>query len=245
LRIALAVLAVGLTTATSAVAAEVRVMSAGAVEPGLEAAARLFRERTGDVVTIQYATGPQLQARLAAGESADLLIAPRAVMQTAKAAGKVAGEPVVVGRVGIGVAIRKGAPRPDISSAEALAQAMRAAKAVVYNRGSTGVHIEGAVKAMGLAEPLAARTVRPENGEGVVARLVEGSGAEIGFGAATEIRLGEAKGVELVGPAPGAFQNATTYVAAPFVGARPQTQAFLTLLTGAEGRAALTAAGAE
>jgi molybdate transport system substrate-binding protein len=245
LRIALALLAAALVAASSAAAAEVRVMSAGAVEPGLEAAARLFRERTGNAVTIRYGTGPQLQARLAGGESADLLIAPRAVMQTAQAAAKVTGEPVVVGRVGIGVAVRKGAPRPDISSVAALTEALRAAKTVVYNRGSTGVHVEGAVKALGLAEPLAAKTVRPDNGEGVVARLVEGSGPEIGFGAVTEIRLGEPKGIELVGPAPGAFQNATTYLAAPFAGAGPETQAFLALLTGAEGRAVLTAAGAE
>ena len=127
MRIALALLAAALVAASSAAAAEVRVMSAGAVEPGLEAAARLFRERTGNAVTIRYGTGPQLQARLAGGESADLLIAPRAVMQTAQAAAKVTGEPVVVGRVGIGVAVRKGAPRPDISSVAALTEALRAA----------------------------------------------------------------------------------------------------------------------
>src|SRR2546422_4475233 len=94
--------------AGSAMAAEIRVLSAGAVEPGLRAAAAAFKKQSGHDVKITFNTAPEIRKRIAGGEAFDVVIAPPAALDEFAGAGKISADRVDVGRVGLGVA---GPPR--------------------------------------------------------------------------------------------------------------------------------------
>jgi molybdate transport system substrate-binding protein len=192
-------------------AAQVNVLSAGAVEPGLRAAAAAFQKATGQSVNLTFATTPQVRTRIAAGESFDVVIAPPDALDEFAKAGRLGSERVLLGRVGIGVAVRPGAPVPDISSADALRKSVLDAESVVFNRASTGLYVENLLKKMGIYDQVAAKTTRYPDGASVLEHLLKGSGRELGFGATTEILLYREKGLRLVGPLPAAVQNYTRY----------------------------------
>ncbi|HTP74180.1 MAG TPA: substrate-binding domain-containing protein [Burkholderiaceae bacterium] len=211
--------AVGVT-GTHTNAAEVRVLSAGAVEPGVRAAIARFEHASGDRVRVGFAAAPTLRERSARPDAADaadgydLLIAPMAVLDAAAGAGVVRLERMVLGSVGIGVAVRPGAPVPDIATPDALKASLLAADSVVYNRASTGVLVERVVRDLGIADALAGKTTRVADGAAVMAHLLQGHGRELGLGAITEILLHKDQGLVYVGPLPGALQSKTTYAAA-------------------------------
>jgi len=94
--------------------AEIKVLSAGAVEPGLRAAAGAYTKQSGNPVNITFNTAPEIRKRVAAGEVFDVVIAPPAALE--EFAGKVSSDRAGLGRVGLGVAVRPGADVPDISS---------------------------------------------------------------------------------------------------------------------------------
>ena len=244
--VAVAVLASVLADAANA--AEVSVLSAGAVEPGLVAASDLFREKTGHDVKIRFATAPAIRQRVGAGDIADVVLAPPAVVDELARAGKLdAQRRVTVGRVGVGVAVRDGAPVPDVSSSDALKRAVVDAESLVYNQASTGTYVEGLLQRLAIADEVKARTTRYPDGDAVMGHLIEGSGKEIGFGAITEIMLYKDKGLRLVGPLPGDLQNYTTYAAAPMTGAaNPDgAKAFLDFLGGSEAKGEFSSKGIE
>lgn len=216
LSLAVALLAFA-AAASGARAAEIHVLSAGAVEPGLVAAADLFRKNTGILVDIRFATAPALRQRIGAGEQADIVIAPPAVIEDLAKAGRLdAGRAVPVGRVGVGVAVREGAAAPDVSTADALRQTVLGAPSLVYNQASTGLYLDGLFERWGIADQVKAHATRYPNGEAVMEHLIKGTGHEIGFGAITEIMLYRDKGVRFVAPLPADVQNYTSYTAAPF-----------------------------
>src|SRR5262252_10339898 len=119
-RFMLASFAAVLLSGAPAFAAEIKVFSAGAVEPGLVRAIEAFKRASGDTVKVEFNTAPQLAKRLAAGDVADVLIAPPAALdQQAKDGKVVADGRITVGRVGAGVVMRAGLPIPDISTTAA------------------------------------------------------------------------------------------------------------------------------
>jgi len=234
--------------APAASAQELAILSAGAVEPGLERVAEVFRKDTGHEIQIRYAAAPALRQALREGLAADVLIAPTAVLGDPAAAGKFGPEaPVIVGRVGVGVAVRKGLPKPDVATTDALKAAVLGADRVIYNRASTGVYVEELFRKLGIAGDIAGKTERFPDGASVMERLIAGSGNEIGFGATTEIGLFARQGLQLVGPLPGDVQNYTTYEAVTVAGARNAEGArtFLRFLQSARARALLRPQGVE
>jgi molybdate transport system substrate-binding protein len=198
-------------------AAEVVVLSAGAVEPGLKPVLAAFERESGHRVSVSFATAPQIRERVASGAAQpDLVIAPTAVLDELAAGAKVdMAQRVSIGRVGIGVAVRPGGARPDLTSADTLKRALLDADAVVYNRASTGVYVEALIKRWGLAETLQPKTVRFADGASVMEHVLSSSGNQIGLGAMTEILLLKQRGLVLVGPLPPEVQNFTHYEAAP------------------------------
>src|SRR6266571_967951 len=200
--------------AGTAVAAEIKVLSAGAVEPGLRAAAAAFRKQSGHEVNIAFNTTREIRKRIGGGDAFDVVIAPPAALDEFAGAGKVAADRVNVGRVGLGVAVRPGAPVPDISSSEALKRSVLQAESIVFNRASSGIYFESLLKKMGIYEQLQARTTRYD-GASVMEHVLKGKGREIGFGPVTEILQHREKGLKLVGPLPSEVQNYTSYSAAP------------------------------
>lgn len=234
--------------AASVSAAELAVMSAGAVEPGLLVLVDQFMKTSGHSVRIEYATGPQLAERLAAGRTADVLIAPAAVVDRAIADRRVdAGTRVTVGRVGVGVVVRRDAPTPDVPSVDALRRAVLAADGVVYNQGSSGVYVDGMLNRLGVMDAIRTKTVRVSNGDATMQRLVTGSGNEIGFAAISEIKLAEPKGVRLVAPLPDAVQNFTTLDAVVMAGAHEPGAAaeFVRFMTTTAARQTFAAVGVQ
>ena len=212
-----AVLAVisGAMLASLAPAAEITVLSGGALEPGLKAAAAAFEKETGHRVKITFNTTPAMRKRVAAGDTFDVVIAPPAAIKEFAAAGRADEGGVNVGRVGSGVAVRPGAPVPDVSSAEAIKRAVLDAESIVFNRASTGIYIENMLKKMGVYEQIESKTVRYPDAFAVMDHLLTGKGREVGFGPITEILLFKEKGLVLVGPLPAEIQNYTSYVAVP------------------------------
>lgn len=221
----------------------VRVLSAGAVRPGLEAAVLGFRAATGEPVHIDYATAPELRERLAAGATADLLIAPVMLVNELAAAGRLAGERKALGRVGIGAAMRAAAPAPDIRDMAGLRRALEEAERVVLNRATTGLHLERLFERLGLAATVAPKAVRYPTGEEVMHHLLTGSGREIGFAPVPEIL--QASALRFLGPLPPEAQGITTYAVSLMPGAAPAAAALLEHLTGPDGRAAFALAGVE
>jgi len=202
--------------AGAAAAADIRVLSAVAVEPGLAKVADQFRRETNNRVRIQFfAATPQLERRLSVGEPADVLIAPSGLMNDQLRRGKVEAEAhSFIGRVGIGVTVRAAAPDPDIATLDRFKQSLLGADSIVYNHASTGLYLEKLFDLLGIAEQLKTKTIRYANSAQVLEHIIGGKGIEIGFGTITEIRQFEPKGLKLVGPLPEQVQNSTAYSAA-------------------------------
>ncbi len=198
----------------TAMAVDIKVLSAGAIEPGLVKLAEQFRKDTGHRARITFNTAPQIEKRLGGGEVPDVLIAPPGVMDNQMRRNKI--EPdthVVVGRVGVGVVVRAGANEPDIANLDRFKNSVLNAESLVYNQASTGLYLERMFDLLGIAEPLKRKTTRYANGAQVMEHVIAGNGNEIGFGAITEIRLMEPKGLKYVGPLPAQIQNYTSYAA--------------------------------
>lgn len=229
-------------------AAEVRVLSAGAVEPGLHAFATLVKRETGHDLKIQFNTTPQIAKRLAANEVYDILISPPAAIGQAAKDGKVIAETrVPVGRVGAGIIVRTSAAAPDVSTVDALGKSLVAADSVVYNTASTGLYLDKLFGKMGIIDQVKAKSTRYPNGASVMEHVIKGKGNEIGFGAITEIRLYESKGLKLVGPLSADVQNYTSYEAAVMSAApaADAARAVLKVLASPAGKAAFVSAGVE
>lgn len=214
----LAVTTALMLSATAATAAEITVLSGGAIEPGLHAAAVAFEKQSGHTVKITFNTTPQIVKRLEGGETFDVVIAPPATADVFVKAGKLESGGVNVGRVGLGAVVRPGAPRPDLSSADTLKKSVLEAESIVFNRASTGIYFENLLKKMGVYGDVEAKTARYADGASVMEHVLKGKGKEVGFGAITEILLYKEKGAIYVGPLPAEVQNYTSYVASPMSG---------------------------
>ena len=231
-----------------AAAADVKVLSAGAVEPGLQRAAAQFKRASGNEIKIQFNTAPQLAKRMAEGEVADILIAPPAVLDEQAKNGKISTQGrLTLGRVGAGVVVRSDAPSPEIATTDALKRVMLTADSIVYNTASSGLYLEKLFQRIGIAEQIKAKTTRYPNGKDVMDHIIKGRGNELGFGAITEIKLFEPKGLKLVGPLPPDIQNYTSYGAALINNApsADAAKAFLTYLATPEAKQIFAAAGIE
>jgi molybdate transport system substrate-binding protein len=228
-----------LLAARPALAAEINVLSAGAVEPGLAASLAGFRAAGGPPVHIAYATAPQLRERMLGGETPDILVAPLTLL--GELGGRLAGPVVPLGKVGVGIVVRPGAPEPAIRDAETLRAAVEQADAVVFNRASTGMYMDRLFDRLGLTAVVTPKAQRYPTGAAVMEHLLHGTGREIGFGAITEIKLVPA--LRYLGPLPPGLQNTTAYGAAALPGG--QGAELLRWLAGPEARRALDAAGVE
>ena len=205
-------LVAGVLIAQVLAAGEVAVLSAGAVEPGLKAAAAAFEKQTRHVVKITFNTVPQVRKRIDGGERADVVIATPAVLDELAKAGKIEKERAPIGRIGMGVAVRSGAAAPDITSGDAFKRSLLAGEGVVFSRGSSGLYFEGLLKKMGIADQIRQGHALQEGAE-VFEHVLKGKGNEVAVGQLTGWVFRD-KGLRLVGPLPADVQNYTSYAAA-------------------------------
>jgi len=239
--------AVGLWLAASGAAAEeIRALCAGATKVAVTELARSFHAATGDGVALAFDTVGGIRQRLAKGEAADVAIVSREVLDDMERAEvTVPGVKFDLGTVGIGVAVRAGAPLPDIATPEALRQTLLAAKSIVAvdpaAGGTSGIHFAKVLERLGIAEQIRSR-LRLLPG-GFVAEAVAKGEAELAVTQITEIL--PVAGVRLAGPLPAELQKTTTYSGA-IIRHTPAAEAatrFLRYLAGDTGRAGFAAAG--
>jgi molybdate transport system substrate-binding protein len=199
--------------ALPATAVELKVLSAGAMQPPVSVLLDARRAKTGDKIDVVFTPIGGIMKRLDDGERFDLLIVPaEAADALAKQNRIVASTRVALGETGIGVAVRKGAPQPDISTPEAFKQALLNAKSIVMvdpERGTSGRYLAGVFKDLGIADAIAGKTRKVDGGY-VVEAVAHGE-VELGVHQITEIL--PVPGVTLVGPLPAPLQKITTYVA--------------------------------
>lgn len=235
-----------LALATVANAAEITVISGGAIEPGLKAAAAAFEKQSGHKVSITFNTTPQMTKRVAAGDSFDVIIAPPGAVKQFAAAGKVEAGGVDVGRVGSGVAVRPGAPVPAITTADDVKKAVLEAESIVFNTASTGIYFENLLKKWGIYEQVQGKAARYTTGAEVMKHALKGKGKEVAFGPITEILLEKEHGLILVGPFPAEIQNYTSYIAVPMsAGTQKDAAQALVRFLGGPGKPLFVAAGIE
>jgi molybdate transport system substrate-binding protein len=227
--------------------AEVSLLSAGAVKPGLVKVIDAFQSASGHSVNMAFATAPAIVKRIDADEPVDVVIAPEAVLNKLENSGKIAAVARIIGRIGVGVLVRAGALHPKIASVEELKQSLLSAESLVYNQASTGIYLETLFDRLGIGAELKAKSaVYPDFG-GVLEHISKAKSGEIGFGATTVIIENQAKGVTFVGPLPAEIQNYTTYVAALKVDstAKAAAQQFIDYLASSMSKSLFAAAGIE
>jgi molybdate transport system substrate-binding protein len=221
------------------------VLSAGAVKPGLLRVIHAFQHDTGYKVNVTFATAPESRKRLSGDEVGDVVVAPPQLLDDLVNSGKVAGERVMVGSIGVGVMVRTGTNLPQIATVNELKQALLSAESVVYNQASTGIYLEALFDRLGIAAGLKTKTTRYPDAAAVLEHVSKGRGKEIGFGATTVILEAKDKGLAFVGPLPAEIQNYTTYLAAVAAGAVNGDVArdFVAYLVSPSARAELAEAG--
>jgi molybdate transport system substrate-binding protein len=225
-----------------------RLLSAGAIEPGLVAAVDAYNARGKDQAHITWATTPAIRQHLANGDVFDIVIASDPAVDEFSQQQKVAGEQrVPVGRVGIAVFARNDVNVPDISSVDALKQAVLNAESLVFNRASSGLYVETLLKKLGLLDRIQEKTKRFHNGPTMMEHLMNGKGNEIAFGAIIEILMFRDQGLKLAAPLPEDVQHWTAYAAVPMVAAphAAGAQSFLHYLASAPAKALFAAHGIE
>jgi molybdate transport system substrate-binding protein len=198
------------TTAT-----EIRVFASGAFKAAYLALVPAFKSASGHRVVTAWGSSvagapTSIPARLAAGEPVDLVIMAGEGLDRLIGEGRiVAGSRVDLARSGIGVAVRAGAPRPDLSTADALIRAIGRAKSVAHSSSASGVYLKGLFQRLGLTETLGDR-IRQVEGEPVGAVVARGE-AEIGFQQVSELL--PVPGIDFVGPLPPELQHYTVFSA--------------------------------
>ncbi len=195
-------------------AAEIKVLTGGAFKPVVMAVVSDFEKQTGHKVTVDNGTAGQLQKRIESGESFDVAVITPAVVDDLAGKGKIAaGSRVNLAGVGVGVMVKEGAAKPDVSTVEAFKRALLAAKTVAYidpaSGGSSGIYIEKLLVQLGIAEQIRPKAKLKKGGH--VADLIVSGEAELGLHQISEIVV--VKGVTLVGPLPKEIQNTTIYAA--------------------------------
>ena len=210
----LAIPSVALCSA-AAQADTLKVLTAGAFKQVVVAMAPAFETRTGHKLEIQNDTAGALLRRVGAGETFDVLMLTPASLQTLASTGRVLPDSIApLAKVGIGVAVKAGAPKPRIGTVADLKQTLLDARKVAYidpaAGGSSGIYLDGLFERMGIAEAIRAKAVLVPGGL-VAERLVSGE-ADLAVHQISEIL--PVKGVEMVGPLPAEVQNETTYAGA-------------------------------
>lgn len=227
-------------------AAELKVLTAGAYKPVLAELVAPFEKATGHKVTVDNDTAGGLVRRISGGEAFDIVVNTPAGFKDLAAKGSyIAGEPQTLATVGVGVAVKDGAPKPDISTVEAFKKALLDAKSVAFvdpaAGGTSGIYIMSLLEKWGIADKIKPKAVLVPGGL-VLTRVASGE-AEIGMQQISEVLA--VKGVSLVGPLPAEIQISTSYSGAISASTKEPdaAKALMTMLSGPVAAAVLKAKG--
>jgi molybdate transport system substrate-binding protein len=215
---------VALLVATAAAnAAEINAFISTAIKAATDELLPPFERATGHTIRASYAPSGALIPRFDGGEPVDVFLTDSAAIDELIKRGKVVADRTDLARTGIGIAVRKGAPRPDVSSAEALKRALLAAKSVGHAAPSggsiTAAHIREVFRRLGIAAEMAPKVKLAAGGpNGRVSVLVSSGEAEIGLQQVSELLSNPE--VEVIGMLPAELQQTTIYSAGVTTNAR-------------------------
>jgi molybdate transport system substrate-binding protein len=189
------------------------------------AAAELFRKfekQNGTSLAVAWGTAPMLVARIEAGERADVLILSRAGIDRLIKQGKiVSGSDLTLAGSGVAIAVKAGAPKPDISTPDALKQTLLKAKSIAYSEpsagGASGVYFAELLERMGIAEQMKPKTKYPPAG-GFSAELLLTGAAELAVQQKPELL--HVSGVDIVGFLPGELNMVTEFAVGIMAGSK-------------------------
>ena len=232
--------------APAAQAAEIKVLSAGAFLQVVQTLVPDFEEETGNTVKVETDTAGGLRRRVAAGEAFDVAIITEPVIDALIKDGKlIASTHTKLATVGVGVGVKEGAPKLDVSTVEGLKRALLAAKAVAYidpaSGGTSGIYVDKLLERLGIADQVRPKAKLKRGGH--AADFVASGEADIVLQQMSEIV--PVKGVTLVGPLPAEVQNITTYSAAVSANSsnRGVAEALIRLFSDPKGAALLKTKG--
>jgi len=241
----LAAIAAMLAT-TSLSAHEIKVIASNGVKEALNELAPAFERETGHKFVIAFGLAAALKRRIEAGEAFDLAILPAAGLDDLAKQGRVdAGASAPIARSGVGIGIKKGAPRPDIGTPEALKRTLLSAKSITWAKeGQSGIYFAGLLERIGIAEQMKPKIVPAASGV-EVGKLVAGGQVQLGVILVNELMV--ARGVEVLGPLPPELQNTTVFHAGVGVGSKDSSaaKALIKFLTTPSAGAVFKAKGQE
>jgi molybdate transport system substrate-binding protein len=170
-----------------------------------------FEQASGTKVATTWAGTVDINKRMAAGEVFDLVISSNAAITELAAQGRIVkGSPTILAKAGIGIGVRKGAPKPDVGTPEAFKRALLSARSIGLSTGPSGVYLEKLFERLGIASEVKAKTKLIPSG-GTVSTLLANGDAELGFQQVSEIA--HADGVDYVGPLPADLQLISVFTA--------------------------------
>lgn len=190
----------------------------------------VFEREKAFTIDITYGAGPELAQKISGGVRADIFVGPEEFSGPLIEEGRLIGSSrTAFAHSSAVLAVKQGAPKPDISSPQRLKETLLAAKAVCYSRGASGIHFEQACARLGIADAIAAKLVRPRPGEMVGPVLVRGE-ADIGVQQPAELL--PVSGVEIIGPLPPELRQTIVYGTSVFSGStqREGNQAFVAFM---------------
>jgi molybdate transport system substrate-binding protein len=195
-------------------AAELKVLTAGAFKHFPIAMARSFEKQTGHTVVIDNDTAGGLVKRIGGGEDFDVAFVSRSAADTLMAGGRLASDTKIeIGKIGIGIVVKDGAPVPAVSTVDAFKQALLSAKSISYpnpaSGGSAGIYAAGLIPRLGLTDQIDPKTRLISGDFRLIDPVVKGE-VELGIYPVAEIMA--TPGVRLAGPLPEEIQNYTIYV---------------------------------
>jgi len=225
-----------------------KVLGAGPVKRGVTLLAEKFEKASARRVSVEFAGAPNVRERVLAGEAVDVAVAPQATMEEFAHQGKVDGATrIVVGRSRMGIAIRKGAPRPDIASVEGFKRALMQADEIVCNVASSGAYMVKLLERLGLAGELGGKVLKLPNTVKVMEHVAGSTGQALGVGQLAEISelVDGGAAIVLAAPLPDAIQNVTAYGAAVVAGSvvKDAAAAFTAFLATPEAKAVFSSTG--
>jgi molybdate transport system substrate-binding protein len=246
--IALGLAVFGITDRSTASAAEVKLLSASALHPAIDALIPDFEKSSGHKVTVSYGTAGAVADRVQKSEAADIVLSSVPMIDRLQTQGKiVAGDRVILAKVGVGAFVRKGAAKPDISSTDALKRSMLAARSIAYpdpaGGGASGIYVASLLERLGIAAEMKPKTKLATLGT-LYASVASGD-VEIGFNQVSEILAQPT--IELAGPLPSAIQNYTQFAPGIITGSSQAdaARALVTFLSSPPAQAVLKAKGFE
>jgi molybdate transport system substrate-binding protein len=229
--------------------AEIKVYSTIGVKSALEDLASKFEKATGNKLNISWGLISAFTKKVQEGDVPDVLVVSRASIDSLTKDGKIApGSGATLAKSVFAVAVKRGAPKPDVSSADALKSALLAARAVGYTDpaagGASGVHFAKVLERLGIAADVKAKSKFPPPAGFVGTLLVSG---DVDIAVQSKPELASTEGVEIVGPLPGDLGSTTVFAAG--VGASSPNsdagKALVAFLTSSEAQAVFTTHGFE